>query len=177
MIVNQLEFTLLWPGNLWLNYFVDEYARLVFIVALVNYSTYFLNVKLIKPRLYTFIRSVTGLFVIQRLFFSNVAPYAPGSLLISETLIFSILFLILLAAVNVLQNGNRSVIIFMIGYTSIIIGFVVTYLFYNGLIPGNHFVYFILFYGITVDTLMFSFALSARLRKERLDKEKENHKK
>lgn len=170
--VDQLGFALLWPEYPSLNYFVDEYARLMLIIALVNYTTYFLNIKVVKPRLYRYICAVTGIFVLQQLFFSNFAPYAPGSLLISEVLIFSILFLILSAAVNVLQNGNRSVIIFMVGYTSITIGFVVTYLFYNGLIPGNHLVYFILFYGIAVDTLMFSFALSARLRKERRDKEK-----
>jgi len=170
--VDQLGFALLWPDTPALNYFVDEYARLVFIIALVNYTTYFLNVKLIMPRLYTFIRAIAGLFAVQQLFFSNFAPYAPGSLLISESLIFIILFLILFAAVSIFQRGNRAVTIFMVGYTSIMIGFVVTYLFYNGLIPGNHLVYFILFYGIAVDTLMFSFALSARLRKERRDKEK-----
>ena len=170
--VDQLGFALLWPDIPMLNYFVDEYARLVFIVALVNYTTYFLNVKGVMPRLYTFIRAIAVLFVVQQIFFSNFAPYASGSLLISEALIFIILFLILFAAVKIFQRGNRAVTIFMVGYTSIMIGFVVTYLFYSGLIPGNHLVYFILFYGIAVDTLMFSFALSARLRKERRDKEK-----
>ncbi len=170
--VDQLGFALFWPNTPAINYFMDEYARLVFIMALVNYTTYFLNAKVIMPRLYKTIRGVAGLFVAQQLFFSNFAPYTPGSLLISEALIFIILLLILFAAIRVLQKGNRAVTIFMVGYTSIMVGFVVTYLFYNGLIPGSHLVYFILFYGIAVDTLMFSFALSARLRKERKDKEK-----
>jgi fumarate reductase subunit D len=170
--VDQLGFAIFWSGTPWLNYYIDEYARVVFIAALVNYTTYFLELKKDRKKLYIAVWLVLVAFALQQIVFSEFFPAFSASLQVSELLIFTILVLIMYGALRRLKEGIRAIRIFMVGFSSIFIGFLVTYLFYNGLIPGNHLVYFILFYGIAVDTLMFSFALSARLKKERMDKEK-----
>ena len=171
LTVDQLGFAILWSKYPSVNYFVDEYSRVLFLFALLNYTSYFLEIRKEHKLLHAFLWGLFSIYFIQQLVFSyfNISAYG---LLLTELFIFSMLLSILYVAIQKLKKGIKAVRIFMIGYTSIFIGFVTLYLFYNGFISGNHFVYFVLFYGISIDTLMFSIALGARLKLEKEDKEK-----
>lgn len=167
---DQLGFAFLWPNSLWINSFMNQFARLFFIFATVNYTTYFLQLKQHFP----FLRKVIWI-LFTLLFTQDVLSTfdigIPYQLPIATLLIITLFSLILYTAIKQLNTRQRAVRLFMVGFSSIYLGVVISYLFYNQLIEGNHFVYYIMFYGITIDTIMFSFALSARLKKEREDKE------
>lgn len=170
--VDHIGFALFWPNYPGINSYAEDYARTFFIFGIVNYASYFLSLKKDYPTLYFWLWTVFILFVLHQSVLGIVFPHFPFALQITELFIFSMLSILLYVALKRLREGNRPVRIFLVGYASMFIGFVVTYSFYSGWIQGNHLVYYILFYGIVVDTFMFSFALSSRLRQERLEKER-----
>jgi hypothetical protein len=170
--VDQIGFALLAPDYPAVNYFLDEYVRVFFVFGIINYGSYFLSIKKLFPKIHFAIWCIFALFAVTQSIIYYVYRGMPFALAISEIFIFSILSMLLYVAVKRLKQGYKPVRIFIIGFISIFIGFAVTYFFYNGWIKGNHFVYYSLFYGIGIDTFMFSFALSSRLRQERLEKER-----
>ncbi len=169
--VDQMGFALLWPGFPQFNYYVDEYARTLFVFALVTYASNFLQISKLSVKLSYWIKSVLVVYTVQQIVFSEVFPSFEAALPISTVLLFILIGSIMYAAILKRKSAQQSVNLFLIGYSSISLGVIVTYLFYNGIIPGHQVVYFILFYGISIDTVMFSFALSARLKQERITKE------
>lgn len=170
--VDNIGFAILWPNHPEVNNYIDEVTRPFFIFCSINYASYFLSIKKEHPKIFRGLWSVFGLYIIQHTLSTILKAPAVVSLYITEVLMFSMLFLVLYVALRRLMMGQRHIRIFMVGYVSMVLGFVVTYMFYNGWISGNMFVYYALFYGICVDTFMFSFALSARLRYERQEKER-----
>ncbi len=170
--VDQMGFALLAPDYPAVNYFLDEYVRVIFVFGIINYGSYFLSIRKSFPGIHFAIWSTFGLFAVMQTLVYYVFPDLPYALAITEVYIFSILSMLFYVAIIRLKQGYKPVRIFFIGFISIFIGFAVTYFFYNGWIKGNHFVYYSLFYGIGIDTFMFSFALSSRLRQERLEKER-----
>jgi len=170
--VDQIGFALLAPDHPEINYFLDEYVRVIFVFGIINYASYFLSLKKSFPGIHSAIWVAFTLFAMLQTLFDYVFTGFPYALAISEIFIFSILFMLLYGAIVRLKQGYKPVRIFFVGFISIFIGFAMTYSFYNGWMKGNHFVYYSLFYGIGIDTFMFSFALSSRLRQERLEKER-----
>ena len=170
--VDHIGFAIFWPNHPEVNNYIDEFVRPLFIFGIVNYASYFLWVKKDFPKLHLVLWSVFGAFAVFRILCSISPWVASHSRGISEVFIFPMLCIIMYVAIIRLIQGQKPVRIFIIGYSSIFLGLILIYGFYNGWIQGNSFVYYVLFYGIGVDTFMFSFALSARLRYERIEKER-----
>lgn len=170
--VDHLGFALLWPNVPAINDYIDELVRPLFIFGLINYASYFLVLKKDFPRLHTTIWAVFSIYILQQALYVFLVPIFYYSHWISEILIFTMLFSILYLAIIRLKQKQKATRVFIIGYISMVCGIVITYFLYNGWIEGNDFFYYILFYSISIDTFMFSFALSSRLRHERQEKER-----
>lgn len=171
LTVDQIGFGIFWPDHPEINHYAKGYFRAFFIFGIINYASYFLSVKKDFQRLYIAIWACYFLFLVNTII-GIAFPTLLNGLWLTIIFIFSMLVLLLYVTIVRLKQGNRPARVFVIGFASIFAGIVITYLFYAGWIPGNHVVYYILFYGITIDTFMFSFALSSRLRHERLAKER-----
>lgn len=170
--VDHIGFAILWPDHPVINYYTEKYVRLFFIFAILNYASYFLSIKQYSPKLNKTIWFIFSIFVTTYIVLIEFLPDFKYGLWIIETIIMTMMLMVLYVAIARLKQNHKPTRIFIVGYVSILIGFVVTYMFYSGWVAGNHLVYYILFYAILIDTFMFSFALSSRLRHERLEKEK-----
>lgn len=170
--LDHLGFALLWPNHPGVNVYIDEFVRPFFIFGLINYASYFLCLKKDFPKLHMILWAVFSVYVFQQAMYVFFVPSFYYSHWVSEVFIFSILTMVLYVAVIRMIQKQKAISVFIVGYVSMFIGIMITYFFYNGWIKGNDFVYYILFYSISIDTFMFSFALSSRLRQERQEKER-----
>ncbi|MFN8438222.1 MAG: 7TM diverse intracellular signaling domain-containing protein [Cytophagales bacterium] len=169
---DQTGFALLWPNWCVINRILVELVRPLFILGFIVYAGSFLSIRKDFKTIHNSIWLVYGCYLIQQLLKFYTQNTFTQSLVVSEIFIFYILFSLLYVTIIRLNNGDLSNWTFLGGFLVNLIGIAVTYGFYHGIVAGNFFVYYIMFYSISIDTVLFSFAQSVRFKKERTAKEK-----
>lgn len=170
-MVNQLAFATLWPDQPQWNDFFIHFKRPLFLLALVLYSTYFLKIGERNPLLNKIIWGTFALFAFGRFYCYSISQY-PYELSLRMILVFTILSLILYCGFQQLKEEKQATIYFLTGFMAVFVGTVVTFLNYYQIIQGSVFVYYVMYFAVSIDVLMFSLSLSARLRKVRIEKER-----
>lgn len=170
---SQLGFEFLWPNIPVLNHLIGDYKRIVLMLTFTLYTTYFLEMREEYPKLYRMAWSMFLGLLISRFVIAHF-DFIPAwiRLLIATILTFSLLITIFIAVIKRLRKGHKPTQVFAIGYISIMISFMSEYAYYNQWIPFEVSAYFSMIYSVLIEVLMFSFALSIRIKKERLERER-----
>jgi two-component system, sensor histidine kinase LadS len=164
-----LGFQFLWPNQPWFNIISMRAVPLFLMLAFTLYSTSFLELGKREPLMNKIMYSLVGFYVlifsINGIFFEF-----SGNTQALYLLPFGFIYFV---AIRVMMKGYKPARYFLLGYSFILISFIVFYLRTNGLEVLGHFFYVYSFnYGFILEVVILSFALGERLKEGK--KEKEN---
>lgn len=163
-----IGFQFLWPSHPDFNSFLSKwFAPIFFVVSYGMYASSFLQLKQYSKLGYRLIIAIVGGYIL--LHVANVTIF-PHSLSLSD--FYFIPFAGILALAIVLNNrGNYSNRYFIIGSSLLFLSTVSILLRENFVIPANIYTVYTFNFGIVLEIMILSFALSDRVRKLRKQKE------
>jgi hypothetical protein len=164
-----LGFQFLWPEYPGFNIFSILMMPLFLMIAFMMYSSSFLDLKNRLPVFNNIAYALVGM---------NVLFLAVNGLFYDFLLSFQVVYLlpfafIYVAAIYTIKNGDRPARYFLLGYSFILLSIIIFYLRTKGIVAGEHFMAVYSFnYGFILEVVILSYALSERLKDEKIQKEK-----
>jgi serine phosphatase RsbU (regulator of sigma subunit) len=157
----------LWPDYPDINRWIYIFTPFLFLVLFTFYAKTFLEIKRQAPKL----NKIIDISLILYFTYLVIDVYISGKPAVFA--IFMIPFMIMyFAAIMVFQKGYRPARYFILGYSFVIISFILYLLRTKGLLgPGDPFSVYAFNYGLIFEIVIFSFALSDRVRIIRKERE------
>ncbi|MBX9852959.1 MAG: hypothetical protein K2X86_14545 [Cytophagaceae bacterium] len=162
-------FAFFWPEYPFLNDIIYKYSRDILIVCLVLYAKSFLNISKNLPRFNLYINAVLIIHIAYSLL--NKTPwvlYLEGIQLTMFGIIFSLVYT---SAIKLFIAGHKTARFFILGFSILVAGFIIYYLWINLLLPTNEFTMHVLYFAILFEAIVFSYALSDKLGIEKKEKQ------
>jgi two-component system, sensor histidine kinase LadS len=160
-------FQYLWPEHPDLNRWIYIFTPFLFLVFFTFYGKTFLEIKRQAPKL----NKIIDISLILYFSYLVIDVYISGKPAVFA--IFMIPFMIMyFAAIMVFRKGYRPARYFILGYSFVIISFILYLLRTKGLLgPGDAFSVYAFNYGLIFEIVIFSLALSDRVRIIRKERE------
>lgn len=161
MCVDGIAFQYLWPNEPYLNRYAFGIALFCSTIFGLMFTTNFLYLKTKAPKLY---QLIIGIIILRSLFF--VLCLFDQQLFIYKVIEFGPLLVAYVAGIYVLQRGYRPARFFVVGYTFLVIGFVVkVMLFFNvSWLPYNAITHYSLSFCFVIEMILVSFAIGDSIR-------------
>jgi two-component system, sensor histidine kinase LadS len=153
-------FEYLWPEHPDVNRWIYIFTPFLFLVFFTFYAKTFLEIKRQAPRL----NKIIDITLILYFSYLVIDEYISGKPAVF--VIFMIPFMVMyFAAIMVFRKGYRPARYFIVGYSFVIISFILYLLRTKGLLgPSNPFSVYAFNYGLIFEIVIFSFALSDRVK-------------
>jgi two-component system, sensor histidine kinase LadS len=160
-------FEYLWPSHPEVNRWIYIVTPIVFLILFTFYAKSFLEINKNAPRLNKIINISLILYFCYMAIDLFIKPEP------AVFVIFMIPFLIMyVAAIIIFRKGYRPARYFILGYSFIILSFILYLLRVNALLgPGDPFSVYAFYYGLIFEIFIFSLALSDRVKILKMDSE------
>jgi two-component system, sensor histidine kinase LadS len=160
-------FEYLWPSHPDINKWIYIVTPIVFLVLFTFYAKSFLEIRKNAPRLNKIINISLILYFCYLAIDLFIKPEP------AVFVIFMIPFLIMyVAAIIIFRKGYRPARYFILGYSFIILSFILFILRINALLgPGDPFTVYAFYYGLIFEIFIFSLALSDRVKILKMERE------
>ncbi|MFL5730953.1 MAG: 7TM diverse intracellular signaling domain-containing protein, partial [Cytophagaceae bacterium] len=160
-------FEYIWPSHPGVNQWIYIFAPILFLIFFTLYAKSFLEVRRQDERLNKIINISLILYFCYLLIDLFISPKPP------VFAVFIIPFVIMfIAAIMVFLKGYRPARYFIVGYSFVIISFFLYLLRINGLLgPGDPLSVYVFNYGLIFEIVIFSVAMSDRVRIIKMEKE------
>jgi len=163
-----LGFQFLWPEKPAINMISMRITQFILLIAFIFYSTSFLKLETKKPLLNKIAHSLVALYFILFIINATVFNFSNNFqlfYLIPYIYIYSV-------TIYIIYIGYKPARYFLLGYSFVLFGFIIFYLRLLGIeILPSYFTVYSFNFGIILEVVTLSYALSERLREEKMEKE------